>query len=530
MKLLTRRKIRTEQRLSANLSDSAYIQGLSQSQIDSIEKDLTFHNPQYAQVKKYSKWATTRVPEFLTYFEHISDYSGEVVKVPLGYFNSEKFDLSDEDITDCREYSQIKFPKLQLELRETQEKAIEKYLFYNRDNNIFKSSIQLPTGKGKTVLGLALASILKAKTLIVVHKVDLVNGWLKDIKKCFDDKVGVGIIRAQSRKVGEHFTIATIQTLNRLSQKELNALYDTFGFVILDECHHVPSTTFSLVNNFKSRFRLGLSATPERNDGLTHIIQLYFGDFCYCYSKEQTGKQDKDILPFEVYKRNLPVYYEPICIQKRNGYALTELDRKECFNQDYVLKTGERRIRSVGYNERPNVSYLSIDSAVLKNKEVSTFIINDIMNSYDKGHSCLVLFKQIDVLLEYFRLLLDRGVSESDVGLYYGGNSKSDEVVEKAESKRKFITLATYSKASEGTNVQQWEVAFLVSSLNNGKDVEQSIGRIRRKKENGRKLSVTEVYDYRYPYVYALSNHGQSRDSRYRQMRTNSTSKFSRGF
>lgn len=534
MKLLTRKKIKADRKLKVVISDSAYIRGLSQSQIDKIEEDLTFKNPKYDNVMKYSKWATTKEPKFLNYCEHIEAMGVDIYKVPLGYFNPKNFNIPQDKIKDCRDYEEIEYPPFRLNLRATQIEAVENYLEHNKSETFshYSSAIWLPTGKGKTIIGINLAHRLKARTLVVVHKEDLVKGWVADIKKCYGDTVDIGIIKAKQRRVGEHFTVATIQTLNNLDSKTLEALYTTFGFVILDECHHVPSTTFSLVNNFKSRYRLGLSATPERNDGLTHIINLYFGSFCYKYKAPVEG--EKDILPFKVFRREVPTIYDPICRKKGNSYSVINFERKENFTYVTKLKSDEYRISDISYDKRPTASFASIDRAVLLNRDTSNFILNDIVSEYKSGHSCLVLFKQVDVLLDYFRLLItERKIDREDIGLYYGGNAKCDEVKEKAENQRKYITLATYSKAAEGTNVQQWEIAFLVSSLNNGKDTEQTVGRIRRVKEYGEKLDEAIVYDYRYPNAYALSHHGHTRDKRYREMSTTigkTKSKFSRGF
>ena len=101
--------------------------------------------------------------------------------------------------------------------------------------------------------------------------------------------------------------------------------------------------------------------------------------------------------------------------------------------------------------------------------------------------------------------------------MFYGDNTNNKAVLEKAESTRKFITLTTYAKATEGTNVKQWEVEFLVSSINNGKNTEQALGRIRRVKE-GFKINPVIFYDYRFPDVYLMKNHGFTRDKRYKEM------------
>ena len=52
--------------------------------------------------------------------------------------------------------------------------------------------------------------------------------------------------------------------------------------------------------------------------------------------------------------------------------------------------------------------------------------------------------------------------------------------------------------------------------LNNEKNTEQAVGRIRRVKEG--KINPAILYDYRVPYVYSLANHGNTRDKRYRHL------------
>ena len=85
------------------------------------------------------------------------------------------------------------------------------------------------------------------------------------------------------------------------------------------------------------------------------------------------------------------------------------------------------------------------------------------------------------------------------------------------ESGKTRITFTTYSIAKEGTNVKAWDTAFLVSSINNGKNVEQSIGRVRRTKTG--KKSYATVFDVRYPQAYALKNHKWERDKRYKMLK-----------
>lgn len=500
------------------ISGQKCLVGLTSKEHKQIAEDLTFDNPKYSQIMKYSKWGSTREPKYLEYFRYFQNAchseNGEPrfnMIVPIGYKIPDNIEIG--QITDKRCNCLVNdFPKFAMTLRNTQREALDSFFEHNKSLTDISGSIQLPTGKGKTILGLAIAERLSCRTLIVVHKVDLVKGWIKNIKEAFNDKADVGIIRADSRKCGKHFTIATIQTLNRMSKEELEVLYDYFGLVIQDEMHHCPSTSFSLADNFRARYRLGLTATPERNDGLSHVMNLYYGDFCYKYGHKE---DDEDILSVRVIKRSVPVYYDPVAKFLKGKYTIPDFESVNNFDEHYALKDNCERVSRVTYSKRPRVPYANIDRAVVEHEKTVDFICKDIISEYEKGHSCIAFFSGVSSVDIYFQKLQSMGVPADSIGLYYGSNNKEcEQVIDKAENNRKFITLATYSKATEGTDVKQWEVGFLVSSINTGKNVEQAVGRIRRVKGD-KKLQTALLYDYRYNQCYQIARHGATRDERY---------------
>ena len=496
-------KFRKVNKFPVQFDHNITLYGLSPDEVDKVKKDLTFNNPLYATTQRYSKYAYTTVPPFLTYYTEHRD----CIEVPIGYDLS-KFHVG--NIIDTRVYDKIYVAPFVLELRDSQKEAADSYIELNKNSPNLKGSIQMPTGKGKSILGLYLASVLSCKTLIVVHKDDLVTGWQKDIALAFDNKVIPGLIKAKSRRVGHFLTIATVQTLNRLSAEELNDLYDQFGFVIQDEMHHCPASSFEVVSNFRARYKLGLTATPERTDGLAHVMNLYFGDFCFKYEHDA---EDKDILPAKVIVRNLPLYFNPSCKAHRRGQKTVYQIHDLACPEDKKLADDLKRLSEIPYNDRPKVPFQVIDDFVVRG--IKEFVCKDIIKEYNNGHSCIVFFTQKEHCRLYYEYL-SKFVSLDHLGLYYGDNSDNDAVLEKAEKNRKFITLTTYAKATEGTNVKQWEVEFLVSSLNNEKNTEQAVGRIRRTKEG--KINPVLIYDYRTPKVYSVSSHGKTRDTRYRQL------------
>lgn len=475
------------------------VDSFTSSQIEALKDSLTFDNPKYTSAKKFSRYGVTSIPPYISYYYSECGF----LHVPLG---SDLSLLNNPRIVDKRVSRVCSTPEFALTLRPDQQAAAEEYLTRNSGISMC-GAIQLPTGKGKTILALYIAATLKQRTLVLVHKDDLVTGWKEDINLAFSGKCKPGLIKAASRTVGDFVTIATVQTLSRMSKEKRDKFTDKFGFVILDEMHHCPATTFSVVGEFNSRYKLGLTATPERKDGLAFVMNLYFGDFCYRY---KVTESEKDILPVEVIRRTMSeLYVTPVCKKKNGKWTIKEYVDK----RTYTLEDGERLITDIPYSDRPKIVYSDFSDFVSRSfwEELS----QDVQAEFYQGHSCLVFFSQKAQVDDFVDVLTSSGVPEDSVIKYYGTRNKANEANKrKAENTRQLVTVATFKKATEGTNVPQWEVAFFGSSLNSGKDVEQAIGRIRRT-TNKDKLDVVRVYDYQCPYVYSISLHSKTRNERY---------------
>lgn len=486
------------------------IYGLTYEQRDTIKEALTFDNPAYKNAKRYSKYRYISIPPYLTYYSEksVKDESGErkkVLIVPIGVNVNKLLNVPYIDSEDGRTSKPVKYPPFKLELREDQKKAEREYISETNYAIYPKSIIQLPTGKGKSILALHIAQRLKQKTLILVHKDDLVVGWTKDIKLCFGDDFEIGLIKAKSRKVGKQITIATVQTLSRMTDEELSKYLDQFGLVVQDECHHVGLNIFNIIDKFNSKYKLGLSATPTRTDGLTFVFNLFFSGLCY---KHEITEDDTDICSVWVFPIDSDVRYKPFIYQGEilnyYDYDVDELPDEIDFVEDFP------------YESRPTVPHLVVDDSAVSNDLTLHKVSDLIVKEYLKGHSILVLFTQKKHIDLYYAYLRER-IPEKQIMRYYGDSSESSEkLMKKAEDKEVLVTLATYAKASEGTNVKSWEVEFLVSSINNSKGVEQVTGRIRRRKDG--KLNPVKVYDIRYPQCYGLKRHYATRLATYKKL------------
>ena len=495
--------------MKIEVSNRQEVFGLTLEQRNALKRYLTRDNPVYHSAIKFSGYSRVSIPPTLTYYtEHsVSVGGGERVKVlsvPTGVNVPELLGEEPDTVKDFRKEVSVSFPKFLLELRDDQERAEKAYLA-QLGERYPKQLVQLPTGKGKSILALHIAKSLGQKTLILVHKDDLVAGWKKDIELCFG-KIEVGLIKAKTRKVGEQVTIAMFQTLNRMSPEDLAEYTNQFGLVVHDEVHHCGLNIFNVVDKFNSKYRLGLSATPKRSDGLDFVFDFFFGGICY---KHEIREDDEDICQVEVRTIDSLFRYTPILVGKDvvNLYDLPAEDvpSKLCYVED------------IPFHSRPKISYLTVDNIAVASPETMETVCSHILYEYQQGHSIIALFTQkehINLYCEYLSSVVPR----EQILLYYGDSKESSsEMMKRAESRECLITLATYAKATEGTNVKSWEVEFLVSSLNNAKNVEQATGRIRRRKAG--KLDPVRVYDVRYEDCYSLKRHFQTRLETYRELR-----------
>lgn len=129
--------------------------------------------------------------------------------------------------------------------------------------------ISLPTGAGKTLVGLALIHALDTRTLIVVHTRELFYQWrdrMEEVLNYSPGMVGDGVEEWMS------ITVAMMQTVSKKDFED----YDT---LIIDECHHAPcNSIYRVAMKSNARYRYGLSATPRREDGADMKIWASTGE------------------------------------------------------------------------------------------------------------------------------------------------------------------------------------------------------------------------------------------------------------
>src|SRR5699024_8706268 len=114
--------------------------------------------------------------------------------------------------------------------------------------------------------------------LIVVHRKQLFDQWIERIESFLGIPAkDIGKFSGSHKKKGEQVTVGMIQTLKRNEESE--KIRDSFGTIIVDECHHIPAKTFrETIIRFSSYYLYGLTATPMRKSNDEHLIYVFIGN------------------------------------------------------------------------------------------------------------------------------------------------------------------------------------------------------------------------------------------------------------
>jgi superfamily II DNA or RNA helicase len=293
----------------------------------------------------------------------------------------------------------------------------------------------LPCGKGKTATAIAIASRLKRKTLVIVHKEFLAIQWKERIEQ-FCPAAKVGRIQCDIFDTdGKDFVIALIQTV-------CSRDYDMkdFGLVIVDEAHHIGAPAFSR-SMFKMdpEYTLGLTATPERKDGLSKVIFWFLGDIFY--------SMDQD--------------------SRTINHIRINFDHQTFRKGPIINKIG-----------KPSIAHMINEITELE--ERNELIISKLKECIERKR-CILVLSDRRSHCELIHSKLGPDVS----GLYIGGMAQEDQEM----SSHKQVVIATFSLAYEGLDIPSLDTLFLVTPHS---DIKQAVGRITR----GDPETPREVYDF----------------------------------
>lgn len=315
--------------------------------------------------------------------------------------------------------------------------------------------VVMPCGAGKTQTGLEAIARIGGRTLWLTHTQDLLNQSMNRAKSVYGiDASDYGTITEGKVNVGKLITFATVQTMANI---DLNSLRDCFDVIVVDECHKAIGTPsrcmmfYKVLSALRARYKIGLTATPERADGLE------------------------------------------ACMYALLGEKIIEIDKSAV-----AERTCKVKVRFVDTGFIPdNEEILDTDGTIMYQKLIENLVeddtrLNVVANEIGRippGAPTLILANRV----EYLRNLRDecyrrsggklRAICLSGAGTSKKAKQERKNALTDLNEGRLDCIFATYQLAKEGLDVPNLRYLVLATPEKNKTTVTQSAGRVSRVSE-----------------------------------------------
>lgn len=379
----------------------------------------------------------------------------------------------DYEIEDHREKGRPIRVTFQGDLRMQQDLAANRLLAY--DQGVLSAA----TAFGKTVVCSYLISERKVNTLILIQSKELLEQWVDELNKfliideeppIYKTKSGrekrresvIGILHGSKNTLTGIIDVAMVGSV--YSKGKFNDRINSYGMVLMDECHHCGSnTSVEVMQKVNARYVYGVSATPNRSDNLNKIIYMLLGPVRHRYTaKERAIEQGIGHYVYPRYTR--------------------------------VIDTDESR-------NDINEAYSLISSSRARND----MILEDTIACVKKGRTPVILTRY----KEQAKYLYDHLQMDADhVLILYGDNSNKEnshvrQQLKEISRNQSLILVATGQKIGEGFDYPRLDTLMLAAPVSFSGRLEQYLGRLNRDYEG---KSEVIVYDYIDSHIRTFDN------------------------
>lgn len=160
------------------------------------------------------------------------------------------------------------------------------------------------TGTGKTYASaFAMRELGFNRVLFLVHRSTLAKQALASFRNVFEDKKSMGIVGAGYSDYDADYIFAMVETLHKEDNLRKFAP-EEFDCIVLDEAHHSPANTYQKVMEyFKPKLFLGMTATPDKRDdgdASKNVYELFHYQIAYEIRLQQAMEEDL-LCPFHYF-------------------------------------------------------------------------------------------------------------------------------------------------------------------------------------------------------------------------------------
>ena len=437
--------------------------GMKPDLVNFLKEELNFANSEFFIKKKIGKstWGTQR------FFKCIEETEYDII-IPRGFIGRilrfcKQHNIDFEFLDNREKQNPVDFTN-NLSLRPHQHIASE--AISQKDLGVISS----PPGSGKTVIGLKIIADKQQPSLIIVHRKQLLEQWIERIQTFLGiAKNEIGRIGQGKAKIGKTVTVAMIQSLGKhIIKQETKDFVQSFGTIIIDECHHIPADTFrNTISKLSPYYQYGLTATPFRKGNDDKLIFIYLGEII------------AEIKPNEIEK------YKHPRIEIRN----TSLN--------------------VPYNSKTD-TFETLSKILIHDSTRNKLIIKDVIAELNKGKKVIIITERkdhIDTLNQFLK-------QSFETVTLSGEDSESSRLIKwKLLNEGNYQVLITTGQFfGEGSDLQNASCLFLAYPFSFKGKLIQYIGRVQRSE-------ITPIiYDYRDHQIDYLNRLFLKRNKHYRYL------------
>lgn len=400
-------------------------------------KALTLQNPDYYKLERMGKW-TGNVSREIVLYERI----GNDLVLPFGCIRGIRARMEKGDTLDC-EFAPIRPFNYQsnINLYPYQETAAE--MAHTMRNGV----VVMPCGAGKTQTGLELVSLVGGRALWLTHTQDLLNQSMARAKSVFGCPAeSYGTITEGKVNVGKGLTFATVQTMAKIDLTDLKYAFDC---VIVDECHKAVGSPTKVMQFYKvlsalsCRYKYGLTATPERSDGLEKSMLALLGGICVNVEKETVAHTTC-----------------PVKVQMVQTDYFPSMD---------IVLAGDGTL-----------NYSALVNDLIRNEERFKFVLDNI--PHDAG-GVLVLANRVEYLMKLCKAYGGDTLCISGMGNSKAAKEERKEALRKLNNGELDAVFATYALAREGLDIPNLRYVVFATPEKDKTTVIQAAGRVGRRAE-----------------------------------------------
>ena len=354
------------------------------------------------------------------------------------------------DIADHREKGRPIRVSFNGDLRTGQDLAADKML--QHDYGVLSAT----TAFGKTVVCSYLIAQRKVSTLILLQSKDLLEQWVEELNKflliqeeppVYKTKTGrekrrdsaIGILTGNKNTLMGIIDVAMVGSM--YSRGRFNERINSYGMVLMDECHHCGSnTSVEVMQKVNARYVYGVSATPMRGDHLEKVIYMLLGPIRHSYTAKERAEA-----------------------QGIGHFVIPRFTR--------VIENSESKNDITG-------SY----DLISKNQMRSNMIVEDTKTVIASGRTPVILTRY----KEQAKYLYDALAASADhVFLLYGDNSDKENseirrTLKEIPDQESLILIATGQKIGEGFDFPRLDTLMLAAPVSFTGRLEQYVGRLHR--------------------------------------------------